>query len=371
MKESVLFIIFSLESGGTQKMMVNVINHLEIDQKKVLFIYNDRGNNKYEKNLNLSIEKYKLNHSNSVFGYIKKIHYLIKIIKNENIRIIMSFSSQGSLLGILARIFFPFRKVKIINRMVSFDNKLFTQKTKNGFKNKIWDKVLKVFIYKRVDKIVCQTETMKNELIDNYPVTADKSIVINNYLDLNKIKTSKNEKVDFGYRYLVLIGHLSEEKNITGLIEAFKEISDKIDVNLIILGDGHMRSDLQKLILSYKLEKRIFLKGFVDNPFMYIAHAEIFIQNSLYEGLSNVLLEALACEVPIIVTDYPGAKEVISHGENGYIIPKNDNGALSKAILELLNNKTLSDHLRSNTLSSAKKYAGSIEQYQSLIKKII
>lgn len=88
---------------------------------------------------------------------------------------------------------------------------------------------------------------------------------------------------------------------------------DGISVRLLILGDGELRPALVKQAEQLEISDRVWMPGFVDNPYKYMAQADVFVMPSLYEGFSNAILEALACGVPVISTDHEtGAREILA-----------------------------------------------------------
>ena len=131
------------------------------------------------------------------------------------------------------------------------------------------------------------------------------------------------------------------------LIRAFSKVAEKNEnINLAILGQGELKEDLEKLVAEYNLQDRVFLLGFQSNPFKYVSKSSVFVLSSLFEGLGNVVLEALACNVPIISTDCKsGPREILAPGtsldkkiesaetnEYGILIPVMNNPLENKSL---------------------------------------
>jgi len=136
---------------------------------------------------------------------------------------------------------------------------------------------------------------------------------------------------------LVSAGRLTEQKNFPLLIEAFDRIRDRTDARLIIFGEGELRDSLSTEFARRGLTDRIDLPGYVANPYAHFAAADAFVLSSDWEGLPTVLIEALACGAPVVATDCPsGPREILRGGKLGRLVPLGDADALSKAILQVL-----------------------------------
>ena len=135
-------------------------------------------------------------------------------------------------------------------------------------------------------------------------------------------------------------GRYHTQKNFEGLIRSFAQIVREHDARLIILGEGGLESDLQDLINELQLQEFVCLRPPVMQPEAYMQHAELFVLNSLWEGFSNVLVEAMSVGSNIVSVDCPhGPSEVLKGGKYGKLVPINDPEALSQAISDALKNK--------------------------------
>ncbi|MGQ9681669.1 MAG: glycosyltransferase [Anaerolineae bacterium] len=133
------------------------------------------------------------------------------------------------------------------------------------------------------------------------------------------------------------MGRLSRQKDFCTLIRAFAQVRAVRPARLLILGEGEDRPHLQALVRELALDGDVALPGFASNPFPYMARAAVFALSSAWEGLSNVLLEALACGVPVASTDCAsGPAEILEDGRLGRLVPVGDHVALAEAILETL-----------------------------------
>ena len=132
-------------------------------------------------------------------------------------------------------------------------------------------------------------------------------------------------------------GRLVGQKDFSTLIRAFAEVVKSRPARLVILGEGRERDALAALVRELGIGHAVELPGFVANPFAWMARARVFAVSSIYEGLSMVLVEAMACGTPVVSTDCPhGPREVLEDGRWGLLVPVGDAEALATAILETL-----------------------------------
>lgn len=132
---------------------------------------------------------------------------------------------------------------------------------------------------------------------------------------------------------LVACGKLQPQKDFDTLLRAFALFRRRTPASLVILGEGPARRHLERLVRQLELSADVRLPGFVDNPFAIMAAADLFVLSSRFEGLSNVLLEALACGCRIVATDCPsGPRELLADGRYGLLVPPGDPAALAEAM---------------------------------------
>ncbi|MEX1081493.1 MAG: glycosyltransferase [Halofilum sp. (in: g-proteobacteria)] len=140
---------------------------------------------------------------------------------------------------------------------------------------------------------------------------------------------------------IVAVGRLSQQKDYSTLIRAFSRVRKVIRARLVIVGEGKDRGALEALVGELHLEADVALPGFAENPYAWIAHADVFTLSSRWEGLVNVVIEALALGVPIVSTDCPsGPREILDGGRYGELVPVGDYEELAAALVRALQDKT-------------------------------
>jgi glycosyltransferase involved in cell wall biosynthesis len=136
---------------------------------------------------------------------------------------------------------------------------------------------------------------------------------------------------------LLTVGRLKKQKNHALLIRALKIVRRSIDARLMILGTGECEEETRALIAAEGLAADVLMPGHVDNPVPFYAASDLFVLSSDYEGFGNVLVEALACGLPVVSTDCPsGPAEILEDGRYGSLVPVGDADALARAILDAL-----------------------------------
>ena len=197
--------------------------------------------------------------------------------------------------------------------------------------------------YRSAARVTANSEGLRQEAIAYYCPPPEQVVVAHNILDLERIgRLSREPAPPFAPTrfHIVTAGRLHPAKGQQYLLAAVEELVHrrrKEQVRLHILGGGELDAELREFVRSHRLGDFVEMAGFVPNPYPYFRAADLFCLPSLYEGLPNVLLEAMACEVPVLSTDCPsGPREILAGGQYGRLVPPADATALADAIEEAL-----------------------------------
>ena len=194
------------------------------------------------------------------------------------------------------------------------------------------------------------------------------------------------------------VGRLTKQKGQCHLIKAFKKVKETIkDMKLIILGRGELEDYLKQLVEELNLEKDVYFLGFQKNPFKFISKSKIYLFPSLYEGFPNALVEAMACEIPVISSDCrSGPREIlapetnidvetkiIEYAKYGILIPVCDDNyykardpltnkemILAKSIVKLYSSKELLENYTVKAKERVKNFNKDkiILEYENILK---
>lgn len=133
------------------------------------------------------------------------------------------------------------------------------------------------------------------------------------------------------------VGRLTQQKDFATLIRAFAQVRTIRECRLVILGEGELRTELEQLVASLGVQGSVQLPGFADNPFAWMSRVRLFVLSSRWEGLPNVLIQAMACGAAVVSTNCPsGPDEILEGGKWGRLVPVGDVEALAEAMTALL-----------------------------------
>ncbi len=381
MKRKILFLIESLEIGGGAERITSMLTR-KISERFEVFILTLKHFNKIYP---YSGTYYSLNNnqnSSRIFNFLKlsNITYSIKIYKNIisiSPDLIISITDYTNLVMILTKTLFRL-KIPLISA-IHCNPSLVYKKNMPHF-----NFLLKIFYrFNSVNKIISISKEVENILEKEYHIRKDKLKTIYNGIDLAYIKKMTKENIlDFKNIFydnsiikFITVGRLDIVKGHKYLIEAFSKVKKKIhNSKLFIIGTGPLRDKLDLVVKGKKLENDIIFLGFKDNPFKYIAKSDIFVLSSIMEGLPMVLLEALACGIPIISTDCEtGPREVLGNGRYGMLVRVMDSNDLADKMLLLAWDSKLKEKYSKLSLERANKFEINkfVNQWIDLINSLI
>lgn len=328
----------TLEGGGAEKVLVNILNHLD--------------EAKYE--ITLLLLKYEGVYLSSLPSHIK-VKYLLGPEPTGFLRrgIIYSMKKRWYSLVLakpwLANVLLP----DYYDVGVSFlegDASLLLSYLNGPQKKIAWVHIdlerhhtlpreIEKVVYERMDEVVCVSEGVKQSVLNLHPVLESNISVIYNPVDTTLIAAKGQESIKVGRGLNVLaIGRLLNSQKAFDLLLAahHQNIAAGMDYHLTILGEGSDREVLEKYIQEHQLSDHTSLLGFQDNPYPYIAGCDLFVMSSRYEGYPVVLVEAMTLGKAIVSTACTGPQEALNDGEFGYLVPVNDVNTLAEGIKTLL-----------------------------------
>ena len=169
-----------------------------------------------------------------------------------------------------------------------------------------------------------------------------------------------------GAPVILAVGKLVKGKDYPTLLIAFARLLGQRPARLIVLGEGRLRSRLLSLARKLRIVEHVDFPGYKENPYAFFAKADLFVLSSRNEGLSNVLIEAMACGCPVVSTDCDfGPHEILEGGRYGALVPVGDPAALSAAMARTLDVSVSRDVLRER--ASFFDAENAVRQYERLL----
>ncbi len=185
--------------------------------------------------------------------------------------------------------------------------------------------VLRRFLYRNTRIFFVVSHELKRHMQTVGFSDIDIAVLING-VDTNRFHPADKPSVRSGLgipenaKLIGVVSRLTADKRIDMLIEAFDHAArEHKDLQLVIVGDGPELSRLRKQGASSRLASRITLTGFVNEPLPYYQAMELMVLPSLFEGMSNVVLEAMSCATPVVSAESCGSNEIIQNNANGFI----------------------------------------------------
>ncbi len=354
MLKKMAILIYSLEGDGAERVVSILLNELKSDYEITLVLMHERIDYEIPKEIEVVLLD-QGEYQESGVTKLAKLPFLgysyKEFCKEYEIDISLSFMNRPNYINLLAKSYGNDPLCIVSERIAP---------SKEYFLGSLKDRVSRYLIkrlYPKADLILPNSQGIKADLIENFSVPSKLIEVVNNPIDLTKIEYLKNEPSRFPFSSFTFIniGRLHPQKNQKMLIEAFYRLNDP-HAKLIIIGEGELKEELENLIEDLNLGENVFLLGRQSNPFSYLSKADVFVLGSDYEGFPNVVLEALACEVPVISTDCKsGPREILSsqsgthfelqqgveYAKYGVLVPVNNPVAMSEAMEKMMRDERL------------------------------
>lgn len=266
---------------------------------------------------------------------------LMRYLKQERPVAMLSAMNHANVIAVLARSWSG-----VSTRLVVSEHSTISIGAQRA--RKIIERVVYALVpwaYKKASAIVAVSQNAARDLEKFARLSVNSVNTIYNPFDVAFIQQHATEAVshpwflcDKEQPIIIAIGRLTEAKDYSTLLHAFAQVRLRIHARLLILGEGEQRNDLEALAQSLGLgADELSMPGFVKNPFAYLAHADLFVLSSRWEGLPSVLIEAMACGTPVVSTDCPsGPREILEGGRWGSLVPVGDIDALAHAIKTVL-----------------------------------
>jgi glycosyltransferase involved in cell wall biosynthesis len=356
-KRKICFVLPSLNGGGAERAAVQILNGLDPNRwDRSMFLFVREG--PYLSELDPAIRIASADTA-SRWG---RWHALRSFIARERPEIVMAFLSYFSALT-AARAANTGAKV-VFNLQTPMSAFLTDAdyRWRRGWSRKAFSMVTRIG-YAAADLIVATSQGVARDLTSAFGIDPHQIRVLPNPVDLDRVRAAAAEPIDERVLppgdapLIVAAGRLAEAKNYPLMIEAFAALRQQVPARLCILGQGELESDLRALIAARGLGDVVSLAGFQSNPWKYIARADLFLLTSRYEGFGNVLIEAMACGVPVVATASAGTRDIVGHHVDGMLVDVHSPAAVASSVVAVLESPGLRADMARAARASANRFA--------------
>ena len=332
----IVILMGSLTMGGAERVATSLASYLANSDVETYLVSFDSKPSSYTLDEkvhfinNLDNDKF-----TGIKGVNKRIKFMFNTLNKIKPDLVFTMFYDINMYALIYKLFGK-NKIKLVSSERCNPNEI------TG-KNRIINKISSM----SSDGFIFQTKRAK----ECYPKKVqDKSVVIHNAIgnplfkkiDENKIMTEKT---------ITSMGRLEYQKAHDVMIKSCAPVLKKHpEYKLIIYGEGSLRPYLEDLINKLDMQNNVFLPGNTENAVLEVAKSQVFLLTSRFEGMPNALMEAMACGIPSISTDCDmGPAELISDGENGYLVPVDDVDAITQKLELLIDDESLRKQISNNS----------------------
>lgn len=371
-KPRLLIFINTLQTGGAERVVSLLLNHLNNDFEIHLALYSNMLDYTIPPEIKLLDLKQPLL-QNKLTRFLKLpaiSRQVYNYCKKNKINNSVAFLYRPCYINAIMKSFWGYRGHVI---MCEGTHQTTMQESHSAI-YRMFSKFMVMYSYKRADLILANSYAIQTDLIENFKIKTPVRVIYNP-VDLQDINTHAVEEPAFVFEenifHFITVGNLRKEKNQLLLIQAFFVLKS-LPCKLLIVGAGVMEDLLKQKVRDLGLMEKVIFCGFDKNPFKYVSRSDCFVLSSDVEGFPNVLIEALACSKPVISTDCSsGPRELLAPatdlhhraindyeiGEYGILTPVKDVISLANAMKKMYRDAGL----RSQFAAKAAKRAGQFD----------
>lgn len=346
-KKKIIHLIQSLDSGGCENILLRTLPLLG-EFEHVIITLKNRGEmaENFEKK-NIPVKNIGQRSFFDFFSYRR----LLKTVKGMKPDLVVTYLFHADAIG---RLFLQaFTRKKIIPFLRT------TYNHPKYRKARIFEKLTRYF----VKHYLANSESVKNYYIKNIGVPREKITVIPNGIDVayyQSLERNENLRIEFDINpdetAIICVANLHINKGHQYLLEAFEEVyKDNQKTKLLLVGDGEEKKNLLEQIEDYDSKNNILFLGKRNDVPEFLKISDIFVLPTLFEGMSNAIIEAMAAGVPVITTDIPENRDLIENEKTGILFPVKNIHRLIEAIKSLMTDPDLRKQLGQNSRQSIEK----------------
>lgn len=367
---SLLVVSQSLRGGGAERVITVLLRHLDRKRfKPSLVLFAREG--PFLEDIPPDVQVYGLGERNP-YNLLRTAARLRRVIREARPSVILSVLKHPNLLTLAVRQAF-FRDIPVVLTERSILSLNLTSD-----RGRLLKRLLHRRLYPCAQRIIAVSSAVREDLERRFGLSGERIQVIPNPCDIERVQGLAREEPDLKFDRsiptVVAVGRLTKVKGFSYLLQAFAAVARERGCRLLILGEGEERPALGRQAAELGIADRVLMPGFRRNPFAYMARSHVFVLSSLSEGFPNVIVEALACGIPVVSTSWPsGPGEPITDGVNGLLVPPANPGALAQGMARLLDDPSLRVRLSHAGRSRALEFSPSIiaPQYEAVLSEAL
>ena len=371
-RRKICFVLPSLSGGGAERAAVQILNALD-DETWDRSMYLFRREGPYLADVSPRVQL----HAGSVESRVGRWQALRRFVRETRPDVVVSFLSYFTVLTAV-------RSAAVGARVVFNQQTPMSAFLTDGDYQwrRRWHRPVFAAVtragYAAADLIVTSSEGVADDLVAAFGVARASVRVVHNPVDLDAVGVASHEPIDPAHQaiwqhpVIVAAGRLAEAKNYPLLIEALALLRSRVPARLFILGQGDEERAIRARAAARGLEEAVVLCGFQKNPWKYIARADVFALTSHYEGFGNVLVEAMACGVPVVATRSSGTSAIVRDGVDGLLVDRHDPAAVAAALERVLGDEPFRRQLAGEARVGAGRFALPViaREYESMFREL-
>lgn len=370
MKKKILFIGNSLDGGGAERILIDILRNFDYNRYDVdlVLIY---GVGVYMKDIPSNVNYLGAIYTGGTYIY-----------ENELPSVQSEWQNESSAIKQLVKGHYDTIVSFIEGFAARFHQYLLNQASKNVSWVHIdlyvnhWSQECyesdqeEAKVYTLMDKVVFVSQSALDAFRRLFQYTKDNLTVIHNPIDKERItRLSKEREIIREVFSFVAVGRLCHQKRYDRMLKASKVLHDRgCDFQLNILGAGDLESEIKDQIQNFGLEDKVKLHGFVYNPYLYMKNSDVFLLSSDAEGFPTVVCEAMTLGVPVIGTNVTGTRDLLGNSEYGLLTDLSPE-SFADAMYQMYSDKKLRAYFANMSLERAKSLSvdGAMHHIYSLL----
>ncbi len=347
----IAFFTGSFKFGGTEHFLVQLLQNVDRKKLEPYIICLEKKGEFLTKVQKLNINIYEFPIKDSLFN-LKGIKVLVQItffLYRNKIQILHTLADWANFIGTVA------------GKMAGVPVILASQRNMGHWMVRKRYRLVSKLIYKYLTHgVIVNAHAIKKSLIENFNINEahihviHNGIAVNGVCGNNSVTQKRNGKIQIGY-----VGRLDYVKGVDILVEAARFVIDVFpETHFLIVGDGPEAGKIKSKVQSYRLNENFTFVGYQKDIFSFIKTIDCLVLPSRSEGFPNIILEAMACKLPVIATRVGGVPELVVDGKTGLLVDASDRFAMAKAIKKLCKDISLRQRMGIEGYQRLQKYFG-------------